>query len=149
MQNIETMINQVEKFNQEIYDLEQTIADKKGAIVKKRNEMQELLDAEIAKEVEPQMSTKDYGCGTVNIDTGAFKIKTTVRKTVKWDEKALFEIRKKIIEAGENPSAYIKEKLSVSETAYNDFDPDIQKVFEPAREVIPSKPSIKIERKHP
>lgn len=146
-QNIETMIGEVDKLDDEIYKLEQTIADKVSGLRAKRNEMNDLLQAQIIKEASEDLKDKDYGCGTANIETGRHKVKVTVSKKVKWDESQLSGIRQQIIDGGQDPSAFIKEKLSVSETAYKGFDPEIQKVFEPARTVEPSKPVIKIERK--
>ena len=145
--NIETMIAKVDEFDDEIYKLEQTIADKVGALKEKRNEMNDLLNTEIAKLAAEELADKDYGCGTSNIETGRHKIKVTVSKGVKWDEKQLHVIRQQIIDGGQNPADYIKEKLSVTETAYKGFPEDIQKVFEPARSVQPSKPKIEITRK--
>lgn len=147
MQNIETMIDQINDLDRKIFDLEKTIADKKSGLVKKKNEMKALLDAEIAKQASVQLKDKDYGCGTATIETALHKIKLVVSKKVKWDEKQLFSIREKIVEAGKNPNDFIKEKLSVSETAYKEFDDEIKEVFEPARSVEPSAPVIKIERK--
>lgn len=144
MQNIETMVNQIEKLDREIFELEQTIAEKKAGLVKKRDEMKGLLDAEIAKEAAAQLKGNDYGCGTATIETALHKIKVTVSKKVKWNESKLHDIKVLIAAANKNPADYIKEKLSVSETDYKKFPDDIQAVFEPARSVEPSAPKIEI-----
>jgi len=145
--NIEVMIGEIDKLDDQVFELNQTIADKVNALQNKKSELKSMLDVEIAKAATGDLTNKEYGCGTATIETARHKIKVVVSKKVKWDEKQLFVIRNQIIDAGQNPSAYIKEKLSVSETAYKGFTPDIQKTFEPARSVEPSAPKITIERK--
>ena len=145
--NIETMIVEIDKLDDEIFALNQTIADKVNALQTKRRESKAELDLAIAKEASVDLKDKDYGCGTANIETERHKIKVTVSKSVKWDEKQLHVIRQQIIDAGKKPTDFIKEKLSVSETAYKGFSPEIQRTFESAREVSASAPKIEIVRK--
>lgn len=145
--NIETMIAQVDALDDQIFKLTQTIADEVNALQLKKSEVNALLNMEIEKAAEEQLSGKDYGCGTANIETTRHKVKVVVRKSVKWDEAELIKIREKIVEAGQNPAVFIKEKLSVSETAYKNFPIEIQNELLPARTVEAGKPSIKIERK--
>lgn len=146
-QQIEKYIVEVEALNQEIYNINQTIADKVYELKQKKTTIQNKLDAEIAKVAAKELKDKEYGCGTANIETPHFKIKTVVSKNVKWDEKILKGIKQQIIAAGQNPEIYIKEKLSVSEAAYKGFPDDIKEVFLPARTVEPSAPKITYERK--
>lgn len=141
------MIKEVDGLDDQIAALEASIADKKSGLVNKRNEIKDLLNAEITKEAMEQLKDNDYGCGTANIETDRYKVKVTVSKGVKWDEVVLRNIAEQIREGGQNPEDYIKYKLSVSETDYKKFGDNIQAVFEPARTVEPSKPVIKIERK--
>ncbi len=145
--NIETMIAEVDKLDDQIFELNQTIADKVNAIQTKKAQLKSMLDVEIAKAATEELKGKDYGCGTATIETARHKIKVVVSKKITWDEGQLHGIRDLIIAAGENPLSFIKEKLSVSETTYKYFPEDIQKIFEPAREVTPSAPKITIERK--
>jgi len=145
--NIEKMIAEVDGINDQIFELNQTIADKIAVLHSKKIEVQGILNEELAKDAADMLHNKEYGCGTATIETPRHKIKVVVSKKVKWDEDVLFGIRAQILASGKNPSDYIKEKLSVSETAYKGFSPDIQSVFEPARSVEPSAPKITIERK--
>jgi len=146
-QQIEKLIAEVEGFNQEIFALNQTIADKVYALNEKKSKAQEALNTEIAKAAHKELVDKEYGCGTANIETPQFKIKAVVSKKVKWDEKQLHTIKNQIIASGQNPALYIKEKLSVSETSYKDFPDSVKEVFLPARTVEPSAPKITYERK--
>ena len=145
--DIEGMIAEIDNLDDQIFQLNQTIADQVNALQAKRNDAKKDLDTKIAQQASDELSQKDYGCGTVNLDMARHKIKVTVSKKIKWDEKELHLIRQQIIAAGKNSTDYIKEKLSVTETAYKGFDPDIQKAFEPARTVEPSAPKIEIVRK--
>ena len=146
-QQIETLITEVEQINAELHVLNKSIADKVYELSQKKKEVQGKLDKEIYDLAKLQLAEKEYGCGTANIDTPSFKIKTVVSKKVKWDEEALRGIAKSIQNAGRDPEEFIKYKLSVSETDYKKFDPVIQEAFLPARSVEPSAPAITWERK--
>lgn len=146
-QTIEKLIGEVDKLDVEIFELNQTIADRVAGLQNKKAEVKELLDKEIYSQCAEQLADKDYGCGTANIETTLFKIKTTVSKKVKWDEALLRNVADDIRLAGRDPEVYIKYKLSVSETAFKGFPDNIQQAFLPARSVEPSAPKITIERK--
>ena len=90
---------------------------------------------------------KAYGCGTVNIETDTKTIKVTVGKKIDWDQNKLNDIWHDIKTNGEDPSEYINVKYGVSEIAYKSWPHSISDVFEPARTVTPTKPTIKIEEK--
>ena len=145
--NIEVMIAEVDKLDDQIFELNQTIADKVNALQNKKAEMKSMLDIEIAKAAASDLKDKDYGCGTATIETLRHKIKIVVSKKVKWDEDMLRQVANQIRTAGQDPEAFIKYKLSVSETAFKGFPENIQEAFVPAREVTPSVPKITIERK--
>ena len=147
MTDIQKHLTKVEAIDVEINKLQATIADQLNSLKEKRIAANALLEDAIIKEADEQLSDKDYGCGTANIETEFAKIKVVVRKGVKWDEFKLREVANSIKAAGQDPEAYIKYKMSVSETAYKNFEPEIQNVFKEARTVQPSKPSISYERK--
>lgn len=147
MSNIETLINQVDQVEQEIFKLNQTISAKLASLNEKKQGYQTLLNGEITTLARKELKAKKYGCGTANLDLPMYKIKVTVSKKVKWDEKELKAIANKIKEAGQEPENFIKYKLSVSETAFNGFTEDVQDAFMSARSVEASDPKIKIERK--
>jgi hypothetical protein len=50
-----------------------------------------------------------------------------------------------IATAGDDPRAYMKLKLEVSEKSYAEFVPEVQAMFSDCRTVKPGKPSIKFE----
>ena len=145
--DIELLIGEVDKINQEIFAINQTVAPKIAALNAKKSTAQEMLDRKINEQAGKILASKDYGCGTATIETDNFKIKTVVSKKIKWDESMLHNIEGVITAGGKNPRDFIKQKLSVSETAYKTFPVDIQKVFEPARTVEPSAPKTTYERK--
>ncbi len=144
---IEEIYNNINKIDNEIYTLNQTIAGELNALQLKKQEMQKELNAKIAVLATEKLKGKKYGCGTANVDTPTLKIKCVVSKKIKWDEEKLKIVRQQIIDAGQDSTHWIKEKLSVFETVYNNFSEEIQQTFEPAREVTPSVPKITIERK--
>ena len=144
---IENMLSQIEKVDQEIFDLEQTIEQPLFLLNQKKEVAKMALDLEVAKIAAESLKHKKYGCGTHNIETQAYKIKTTVSKKVTWDDALLQNGCKVIDEANRDPRDCIKHQLSVSETNYNGFTDDIKNLMEPARTVEPSKPTIKVVRK--
>jgi hypothetical protein len=146
-QEIEKLINEINVYKKEIFDVNQTIADKVNALSSKQREAQEKLDKVVAKMAAEALKDNDYGCGTHNIDTPLFKVKAVVRKKVKWDESALVNIENQIKSVGQNPEDYIKYKRSVSEANYGKFSDDIKKIFTAARTVEPSAPLITITNK--
>ena len=142
--DIQEMINEVHNIDEEMLALQGTIAEGMSILAEKRDITKAALDAVVKEQAFEQLKGKDYGCGTANIDAGTHKVKVTVSKKVKWDEKQLRVIRQQIVDVGKDPALYIKEKLSVSENAYKDFPENIQRAFDTAREVTPSAPKIEI-----
>jgi len=144
---LEEMIANIDKLDDQIFEIEQTIADKVNALRAKRNGFKQILDAEVELQANTMLDNKPYKCGTANIETSRHKIKVTVPKKVKWDEDQLKTIRTQVIASGKNPSDFIREKLSVTETMYKGFIKEIKDVFEPARTVSTGAVKIIIERK--
>lgn len=103
------------------------------------------LQEAIAEEVKVQLKDKDYGCGTANITAGAFKIKVEVKKKVSWDNDALGDIKEMLHTRGENADEYIETRYNVAESKYKNWPRSLQAIFEPARTVDVSKPTITIE----
>lgn len=80
--------------------------------------------------------------GTLETTQDGVRIKTTVGKTVKWDQGKLADIGSRIEVSGDDPGQYIKTAYSVEERAYSTWPDAIKKVFDPAREVKPGKPKF-------
>jgi hypothetical protein len=123
------------------------IDDRIDALKKKRTECESDLNTFIGADVAEQLKDKDYGAGTVNVETERYKVKAVVSKKVKWDNLQLAGIYEVIKASGENPSDYIKLSYDVSEAAYKNWPEKISKVFEPARTVETSKPKFTFEGK--
>ena len=144
---VEELIQQINQIDNNIIEVKKPIMKEVNELEEQRHNLKEILDAEIVKMTKPKFKQKDYGCGTISIDTENFKIKTVIKKTVKWDEEKLKDVEKLIREGGQDPENFVKYKRSVLEASYKNFTDDIKVAFEPARSVEPSKPSISIERK--
>lgn len=145
--NLDALIEEVDNLNNKMFELQKTIAPELQDLTDKRNKAKEILDRHIMAQAMKELAANDYGCGTANIETALHKIKTVVSKNVKWDEDVLRQIANQIRTSGQDPEAYIKYKLSVSETAFKNFPEAIQNAFIPARSVEPSAPKITVERK--
>lgn len=145
--DIEKLIRNVNRIKDDIYDLNYTIAEKMLNLNEEHLHAKQELDAELARLAAENLKSKEYGCGTANLDTDNFKVKVVIGKKVKWNEDILEDIEKVIEGSGGDPANFIKYKRSVSEAAYKGFSPDIREVFSPAREVVPALPKITIEGK--
>ena len=101
-----------------------------------------VLVSEITKlyqeEIAEQLSDKDYGCGTANVNGAKF----VISKTIKWSQDGLRKLFEQIKAGNEDPNEYIKVKYDVSEAAYTHWPTPIRESFEPYREVTPSKVKI-------
>lgn len=136
MDNREGIIKQIEVIDQTMATLK-----KKRAVLE--NELLEVIKEDVTE----QLKDKDYGTGTANVLVGDYQVKTVISKKVKWSQPILANIFDRIKADGENPLEYIKVEYDVSETAYKSWPSMIQKIFEPARIVEPSKPKVTFERK--
>lgn len=144
---MQNLINQIEEIDNRIADLMKHIDGRIKALKDEKSKIEKELNEAVIQEASEKLKSKNYGCGTVNIEEGDFKIKVTVSKKVKWDNEKLSDIEELIRKGGQNPENFIKCTRTVNENSYKDFTDDIKKVFEPARTVEPSKPKITIERK--
>jgi len=112
---------------------------------KKQIEAELLLSVD--NQVKDQLGDKEYGCGTANIQDDVYNVKVVVRKKVKWDQEQLELINLRILASGADPQEYIAQKFSVSETSYKGWTQAVKEIFEPARTVEQTNPTITIEEK--
>lgn len=87
-------------------------------------------------------SGRDFG--TSHIHDGALAVKFEQPKRVKWDQKLLTEMAKRITASGEPVESYLDVKLSVSESRYTSWPPALQQQFAPARTVEAGKPTFSL-----
>lgn len=92
---------------------------------------------------------KDTGTVTV-VEHDGIKVKAEKKKVVIWAKDFLEGMWKKITDAGDNPSVYIKRETSttysVSENVFKEWPEEYQTAFTPGRTVKPATPVITIER---
>lgn len=134
--DLNAIINDISAFDAQIAEIK-----------RQRDSLQSQLQSLIQSDVNSQLTDKDYGCGTANVDTGEYKVKVVVSKKVTWDQAQLAGLYDRIKASGENPLEYLKVKYDVPETAYKNWPSVIQTEFEGARTVEPSTPKISFERK--
>ena len=144
---IEAYLNRLDEISGEIADIKKDpIFDQLSNLADQEAKLKIELNEAVFKIASKDLKDKEYGCGTVNFEEAGYKFKAVVSKKVKWNEKMLRGIAEKIRSVGRDPEEFIQYKLNVLETAYKGFPDAIQKEFEPARTVEPSKPVITIER---
>lgn len=102
--------------------------------------------AGISGQISSQLSDKDYGCGTANIDLGSYKIKAVVSKKVTWDQSRLAALAERIRASGENPLEYMKLEYDVPESKFKAWPSNIQSEFVAARTVTPSAPKLTFQK---
>lgn len=146
MTNIEKLADDVFNIDAQIQELTASIKSQLDELAAKRKDIQSKLDEKVLELANVELATKEYGCGTVNLQEGNYKFKVVVSKKVKWDNSQLERIHQEIKDSGVDPSAYLKVSYTVNENNYKAWGDNIQGYFEPARTVEVTKPTIKIEK---
>ena len=146
MTNIEKLADDVFSIDAQIQQLTASIKPQLDELAAKRKDIQSKLDEKVLELANVELATKEYGCGTVNLQEGNYKFKVVVSKKVKWDNSQLERIHQEIKDSGVDPSAYLKVSYTVNENNYKAWGDNIQGYFEPARTVEVTKPTIKIEK---
>ena len=113
----------------------------------KRGKLAGEVNLAIAPQVQEQLATKDYGCGTANVEIGSYKIKAVVGKEVTWEQSKLAALYERIKASNENPLDYLKIEYDVPESKFKAWPEVIQKAFVDARTVEPSAAKVTYERK--
>lgn len=90
-----------------------------------------------------KLQAKEFGA--VNVTLQGYKITETIPKKVEWDQEKMNDLFDAITTAGDDPRAYMKLKLEVSEKSFAEFVPAVQAMFSDCRTVKPGKPSLKFE----
>jgi hypothetical protein len=85
-------------------------------------------------------SGRDFG--TTHITEDSLRIKFELPKRINWDQKQLAEIAERIVASGKRVEDYIDVKLSVSESRFAHWPPEIQEPFVTARTVKAGKASF-------
>ena len=145
--SIQQQLSRVEDIDLQISQLMAPIKDQLNKLEEERKLENEKLEMVILDEAREALETKDYNCGTANIEAEGVKIKVEVCKNVKYDQDRMRDVEALIRIAGKNPEDYITYKRGVSEDVFKGFPEEIQKAFLTARTVTPSKPKITFERK--
>lgn len=123
-----------------IEELHETI---KGLQEEKKNlEDQWLLENKAT--IEAELSDKEYGCGTVTLETDQWEAKITVSKKVSYDQDTLKGLYN---QTGDDRDEYVKLTYAIEESKFKAWPSAIQNFFSAARTVTPSKPSFVIKRK--
>lgn len=120
-----------------------------AAEIKSLSSRKAVLETELAQnfkaEFDAQLLGKDYGCGTVSVPVDHYKVKFVISKKVEWDQKILRDIYMNTLPAWGDPAEYVDVSYNVSETKYKAWPTPISSLFNAARTVKPSKPSVTIE----
>jgi len=116
-----------------------------GSLAKQRAELEEKLLEAIKEDVSNQLSGNHYGAGTATVRIGDKSVKVVISKKVSWDNDLLKDVQEHLVKRGEDPSEYIDVKYSVMENKYKAWPSSLQTLFEPARTVDISKPTITVE----
>lgn len=90
-----------------------------------------------------KLQAKEFGA--VNLNYDGIKVTETVPKKVEWNQDLMNQLFDTIAAAGDDPRAYMKLKLEVSEKAYAEFVPQVQLLFADCRTVKPGRATLKFE----
>jgi hypothetical protein len=137
MQNsLDDIISRMEAIDLEIQNLKS-----------ERGNFEIAVRSAIQTEIDDQLLSQDYGCGTATIENGSYKIKAVVSKKIVWDQVQLAGLYDRIKASNEDPADYIKVEFYVPESKYKNWPEVIKSEFIDARTVTPSMAKISFERK--
>jgi hypothetical protein len=118
-----------------LYEFQEQL-DKDAKTLRQRNaKWKAALDSLYGEKAQAERVAKNKDSGRMNYTVGDLVVICDATKKVEYDQEKLSEIWSRISAGGDNPAAYIKMTLSVSETAFKDWPKNIQDVFTPARTV--------------
>ena len=138
-----TTENTIDTLASELLSLKEQIAK----LTKQKKHVEETIEEIAASDINAQLADADYGCGTATLDSDKYKIKYAITKKISWDQELLERLADELAMRGEEPREYVKVKFDVSENAYKNWPSTLQAMFEPARTVSASSPTITIEEK--
>ena len=108
--------------------------------------LESILGEKYKDRVLKELSGKDEPFGTVHVIDDDIDVSITTPKKMSWCDQSLSAISTVLTDQWkEDPDEYINVKRSVSEAKYKAWPKTIQKLFEPARTVMPGKTSYKFE----
>lgn len=138
----------VEELQPQDYRSFQIEIEEAEALWKKRKEtLQIALDNRYGEPAATSRLAQHKDTGTVHLPDGDYSVACELKKKVEWDTDKLTQIRKRIIEANEDPSVYMKLTLTVPEAVFANFSPKVQEAFTDARTVKPEKPKYVVTHK--
>ncbi len=124
-------------------ELDDEMAKIRETINKNEQAIQDVIADPLAQARE--LAGKDTG--TVNVLIDGIKVKQAIAKRVDWDQKQMFNIWKRIEEAGDHPENYMTVKTThgVKEKNYGSFPDPVKSIFSEARTVKAGAPKVTFE----
>lgn len=122
------------------------LAEQKASLNLVEDKLRAALDLKYGARAAQRRAEEAKDTGTVRFEDNGFVVVADLPKRVKWDQAKLRHAAE-IIRAswGDDPDAYIKTKLEVSEAAFAHWPKPLRDVFLPSRTVETGKPSYRIE----
>lgn len=129
---MQTVVEEYQRLNAEI-----------KALQKRQGEIKDIITKAYQDEISAQLDGNDYGAGTATVNADGYSLKFVKTKKVKWEQDKLAHLYSTL----NDPTEYIKVEYSVPENAYKNWPRGLQELFEPARTVDISKPTLTVECK--
>lgn len=126
----------------EIADLARMQAELSAMWKSHRDRSAKLIDAlelRFAARAQHILLQEKSDTGTVNFPETGFEVKRVTGKDIKYDQALMLSIYNRIVAAGDNPGTYMKATYEINEAAYKDWPEPLQKAFEEARTVKPTR----------
>ena len=130
-----------------IAGLLEELGDAQAYAKRAAEKLHEACTLKFAADAGKQREREGKDTGTVRLYRGDFTVIADLPKAVAWDEPALERIERDLIDAGEEPTEYIKVKRVVSEAAFTRWPASLQRMFNPARTVGVGRATYKIEKR--
>jgi hypothetical protein len=122
---------------EELAELQSQVNEAMGMMKKRSELLTAALDRKYGEAAQKMRVEEGKDTGIVHVLEGNFDIEAKKGKTVKWDQSKLIAA----LDAMPNDTAkhYAKTEFTVDEKKYSAAPPEIKKLLDPARSVVPGK----------
>lgn len=127
---------------QEAADIRATIEPALTTVAAQILETEKEITALLSADLSAIRKLQEKEFGAVHITRDGFRVTETIPKKIRWDQKVLFGVFRKIQSTGDDPFAWMKAEWKVGEKEYGAYPKNIQAVFAPARTVTPGDPKL-------
>ncbi len=124
------------------------LTERKSRLADVEQKLNSALDLRYGARANQRRAEMGKDTGAVRFDDNGFVVVADLPKRVKWDQEQLRHAVEIIRSSwNDDPADYVKTKLEVSESAFNNWPRVVRELFQPARTVETGRPSYRLEKR--